>query len=190
MGHIIQQLDFSIKTSKEEIFAKCNEIAMDNSDCKGLPNNIDWRGDIIYETYEDAEKAIEKFDTNKFYYQVAVKYRDLRQEDIQKSLINLKEKKCIAYKEFNDLDKKVVVKSTTGRLKTCKHCESKIANKYICSNFCPVCKTDMRTETQLNKIKKAKEKCELLEKKELEERKRILKAKGEVRWLVKIEFHC
>ena len=168
MGHIIQQLDFPIKTSKEEIFTKCNEIAMDNGDCKGLPNNIDWRGDIIYETYEDAEKAIEKFDTNKFYYQVAVKYRDLRQENIPKSLTNLKTKKCIAYKEFNDLDKKVVIKSTTAKLKTCKHCESKIANKYICSNFCPVCKTDMRTETQLNKIKKAKEKCELLEKKELE----------------------
>lgn len=71
----------------------------------------------------------------------------------------------------------------------CKCCGSKIARKYLKNNFCPVCHSDLRPETTLNRIAALKAKADKLHDAVLKEETKIAKKNGNVRWLVKIEYH-
>ena len=55
------------------------------------------------------------------------------------------------------------------------------------SNFCPLCRADMRSETELHRIQRLREKAEDAEKKVIEAKRKS--KKGKVYWLVKIEWH-
>lgn len=67
--------------------------------------------------------------------------------------INL-EKRLSNIKEQLEEMEKPHCSTMTAKLITCRTCESKIAKKYIKTNYCPVCNNDMRTKSLIDKNNK------------------------------------
>lgn len=74
----------------------------------------------------------------------------------------------------------------------CKKCGSKLSLRYMKSNYCPLCKADLRPESKLASIKSVEDKIYKLAL-DIGKEERLLqkksKAKSTVRWLVKVEYH-
>ena len=80
----------------------------------------------------------------------------------------------------------------TSEFRGCKKCGSKISSAYIKSNYCPVCKEDLRPATTLETLKKYQEKISQLKKEIKEEEKKLQKKmekQATIKWLVKIEYN-
>lgn len=152
----------------------------------GLPNHIRWIEDGISDDYEDAEARIRKLD-NHCYDQLAVKYKHHKQ-CTTKRYQTLKDRFDVACKSLREKKEKVhySAKNVSSEFVGCKHCGSKLATKYIVSNCCPVCRADLRPASTLQGIERAEAKVEEIRKQMREEEK---KAKYEICWLVKIEYH-
>lgn len=151
-----------------------------------LPNSIRWIEDGISDTYDEAEKRINKLDRG-WYDQIAVKYKSYKPcktKKFEKLRERLREAVNAVYEKKSKIH--YSAKNVSSEFVGCKHCGSKIATKYIDSNLCPVCKTDLRPASVLQAIKKAEEKKDEIGKlMEAEEKK----GKYEVLWLLKIEYH-
>ena len=76
---------------------------------------------------------------------------------------------------------------SASTLTTDSKCGSRLKISYLTSNFCPVCKEDLRPEYILKSIRAADAKLESATKKLCDYIEKH--SKKEVRWLVKIEYH-
>ena len=197
MGHLTCLDVFSFKKTKKHIECCVNEVARKEGDYgTELSKPIRWYEDKIYNSKEEAEKAIRAKDKG-WYDQLAVLFRepvgDFRTKKI-KDMEKRIEREC---KKNSLLKEKMHFLNHKSNLITCKNCSSKISSKYLKrTNFCPVCSKDLRPISVQEKIKKNEEKINFLQK-ELrkmvkKERLKIFqnqKTKTEVFWLVKTEFH-
>ena len=189
MSHNIMHEDYDLKVNKKSVQKSWDNYVAHadyGEGASGLPNPIRWIENGISESYGDAMERIEKLD-NGWYDQIAVKYKDCK-PCTTKKYQTLKTRLNDATISYND--KAGIIHYGPGRVSSefigCKHCGSKIATKYINSNACPVCGEDLRPASTLQSIANAKKKVEELKKQLAEEEK---KAKYDVRWLVKIEYH-
>jgi transcription initiation factor IIE alpha subunit len=101
----------------------------------------------------------------------------------------LKEKIRETYKQYNTLNREVVVKSFKAQYVACKGCGSKLHKEHLNSNLCPLCRTDMRSETTQNKIKALYQKWQDLQVELRKEEETLATQKGVKKWLVKFEYH-
>ena len=71
----------------------------------------------------------------------------------------------------------------------CPKCESKLATKYLRSERCPLCSTELRAEYIINRLNKYDEDYKEME---LKYQKMIKERKGKckTKWLFKVEVHC
>ena len=158
----------------------------------GLYSPIRWI-DFICDSLEDAEKYIEEHD-NGWYDQLAVKYRQVPSSEIKSSkLTNLLKQLETARQRINNLSQMNYFENHKSAFLGCKTCLSKISQQYLTKRYyCPVCGNDMRSETHLERLKKAKENVSSVQNAIEEERKYLYKKsikKAELYWLVKIEYH-
>ena len=158
--------------------------------CSGLSQDIRWI-DYVCEDYDAAYKYIENHDRG-WYDQLAIKFKEYPELKYSKKYETLLNRLKEIQKRLDDLENKIHYARVTSKFVGCKKCGSKIASAYIKSNYCPICRLDLRPTTILEKIKGYKEKISQL-KKELEEEKHKMKKKIEkqatIKWLVKIEYH-
>ncbi len=192
MGHSINYLRVS---KKEEILPRCEEYAFVNTDREenhfgSYHGNLHIREDVsIQDDYETACKKINEIVGEKSYYDVAVRYYDTNKakktkkiETLEQRISNLLDKKSEYIKEHS-----VTLQQAT--LIGCKNCGSKIAKKFLHSEFCPVCRKDLRSETVIKRITKFDEDCKSL-RQTIAEEKRKKKTECPVMWAVKVEVHC
>lgn len=190
MGHSIHYGTYDENVNKKKVQKEWDEYAA-NEDwqegCSGLPNDIRWI-DYVCDSYDDAEEYIEKHDDG-WYDQLAVKYRSTV-KPTTKGYQNLIEKRKNIYKALQEKQNKIHYSSenTKSEYIGCKHCGSRIATKYIHSNSCPVCGTELRPVTTLNAIEASKKSLEEIDKK-IKEIEIKASKKAKIKWLVKIEFH-
>lgn len=167
-----------------------DEVARREGDYHSSLGAIDFRSNKCFDTYDEALEYIEGL--GGFYLQVAVKYKKVKDFKPSAKLTTLRERMAKARNEYYALNNKFHFADHKSETVGCKHCGSKIALKYLHSNHCPVCRTDMRPETIQNRIAALKAKEEELRKQEhelyLAEQKKQLKNAEEM-WLVKIEYH-
>ena len=193
MGHAINFNVFSVKESKEKIFDMVNEVAIEEGDYhSGLNKAIRWYDDKCFNSYEDAEAFINKKDDG-WYDQLAVKFKEDKKFKPSKVLEKLQERVLAEQEKYNALSYKSHFKNHSSALITCKNCTSKIATKYLKhTNYCPVCSSDLRPVSTLDKIRNAKNKldklCEQRNERERAERSKNID-KAETFWLVKTEYH-
>ena len=81
-----------------------------------------------------------------------------------------------------------VDKGAKSKFVSCKKCGSKIATGYLHSNYCPVCREDLRPKSLLDSIKSMHDRRDELDKKIREATIKASK-KAPLYWLVKIEYH-
>ena len=189
MSHNIRYEDYDLGINRKHV-----EESWDNyvahadygEGASGLPNPIRWIENGISESYNEAMARIEKLDDG-WYDQIAVKYKSYHPCKTKK-MDNLKLRLAEAEKSLREKAGKIhySTENVTSEFVGCKHCGSRIATKFIRSNVCPVCGADLRPASTLETIKRAEEKVKEIKRQMVEEEK---KAKYDVRWLVKIEYH-
>ena len=108
----------------------------------GLDKDIQWY-DHICDNYEEAEEFITQHDSG-WYDQLAVKYRTYPELSSKKmtDMKNRLEKAKARLDELNGFHFANAKSQYVG----CKKCGSKLSLRYMKSNYCPLCKSDLRPE--------------------------------------------
>lgn len=196
MGHEIMHFDYPENINKKEVEVGLNEYvshATWQEGGGGLYSPIKWI-DKTFDSYGEAREYIRKIDTYN-YDQLAVKYLEYPTLKYSKTYDVLKERVERLNSRYNELRNNIHYKGVKSALVTCRNCDSKIATKYIGQtvyNNCPICKADLRPQSTLDLIGKAKENADktskdlAIEEKKLREKQ---KKNAKTRWLVKIEYH-
>lgn len=204
MGHNIEYFSY-----KENVDKKKVQRDMDNyvahadwqEGCSGLYNNIRWI-DVVLNDYDEAMDYIEKHDRDN-YDQLAVKYYVYPPLVKSKTYETLKERAERLRARYNELKNNIHYKDVKAKFITCRFCDSKISVTVLADrlksyahwgnrNECPVCGRDLRPESTIELIEKARQNAEKAEK-DLRDEEKKLKAKqrknATIKWLVKIEYH-
>lgn len=186
--HNIEHYDYPEKVNKKTVQSELNDYVSyeTRGEGGGGIDPIRWN-DVVCKSYDDAIKWIESHDKG-WYDCLAVKYEEpIKSLTKSAKEAELEQKELEARKLYGDRSNALYPRTRTSEFIGCSKCGSRLANKYLNSNFCPVCRADLRPETTLNSIRAAKDKWERA--------KNALKdyqmnhGRKEVRWLVKIEYH-
>ena len=89
--------------------------------------------------------------------------------------------------------RKTNVKNFKAKLVTCPTCESKINKEYINNCTCPLCRTDLRSETTKKTIERYESNIEKLEEEIKKENKKLIKKvkdKAPIKYLLLFEEYC
>ena len=144
--------------------------------------------DKVMSDYDSAKQFLKDNDMG-WYDQLAVKYKSLPRNKTSKRLEELRQKRKELWKVFAENSNKVNATEFKAEFIGCKHCNSKINKVYIKSNYCPICNADMRSETTLKKIQATKIKLNNLDADIKEEERKLAEKHGDIKWLVKYEYH-
>ena len=191
--HHIMKLEYPYNMDKKKIQADCDKIAAEKCKGKGatgLYYPIRWLN-IICDSFAEVYEKINELDKRN-YDQLAVGYRVYHDLKPSKKMEELSEKVKNSRENYLKKNKNIHYKGVKSEFIGCKNCGSRICSKYINYNNCPICKADLRPQSTLDNIKAAYDAYKKYEKQLKEEEKKLQaknKAKSELRWLVKIEFH-
>lgn len=189
MGHAVEYYEYPVSVSKEKIQAELNRIARAEGDCHINLPTIHWYS-VICETEEEAEQYIEERD-KAFYGQYAVRYYKANKLSPTKQLEELKGKYSVLKLKYQKAISEIHCKNFKSQYISCKKCGSKLAVQYMCTNVCPLCRTDIRPQSVIDNIAKMSKQLTIYENKIKQiDRERQMKQKNrEVMWKVKIEYH-
>ena len=190
MGHCIEHYDYPDHMDKKAIENRLSAYVEQRCYQEGgQMTKIRWLDTKPFSCYDEAEQHLKRNDTG-WYDCLAVRYRQPKEES--DTLYQLKTQLSAAYKKFHDLSAHPHFAEVKAVFVTCKGCGSKISRIHLLKNAnpnsCPVCHADMRPKSTMDAIEKAEKQCKRIEVKVKEEEIRLAK-KGEIRWLVKIEYH-
>lgn len=197
--HACQILTFDSKDSKEKITKICDDWA--NANCDHLEVGTGYHGlDPITWTnriFDDEKSAMEYLDkTFGRYDETAVRFRRFPAIKPSKKITDLHERLVAAKARLFDLDNTDHYAGVSVKTIKCKTCGSTLATSYCGNTFhnnCPVCRSDLRPASKLERIAKAKQTVSDIEKTIREEE---IKARNKVRdksvlcWAVACEVHC
>ncbi len=191
MSHEIMHWTYPYNCDKRKVSAEIDEYVRKKcweEGSSGLYGCIRWIDSTTYNSYNAAVEAINSIDRNN-YDQLAVPFLELPHGVTSKKIESLKIKIKETYKQYNALNGEVAIKSFKAQYVACKGCGSKLNKDRLNSNFCPLCRTDMRSETTQNKIKALYQKWQDLQVELRKEEETLATKKGVKKWVVKFEYH-
>ena len=170
MGHQIEYYSTKVTTEKNlKLFiSRITGNAYDPRESGGYHGNLTIHRNEIYKNYEEAVEAIKKYDSG-WYSDHIVMYYDISAKGRAK--VTEWEKKRDDFIETHSIHRRSSI--YIG----CPECGSKLYLGYIKGEKCPLCNTDLRPKSTIEKIK-------WYDKKTKECRKNKEKC-----WLAKIEWH-
>ena len=184
--HNIGYLVCDEKENRKSILAEISEIAREGGD--GYHSGVKFHDNIPpFETKEEARDFIKKKD-NGWYDDHAVRFYDYSGATKTAKIKTYEEKIAQLTAEQMKYRDEHSVHNFKAKHIGCMKCGSKLNKDYIVGERCPLCHTDLRSETTLKKMEWYKnKKNEYAERIEAEERKQ--KSKAKIKWLVKYEYH-
>lgn len=179
--------------TKEQIIRAAEEFAYYNTDRQENYNGS-YHGDLTFKniTFEDIEEAKEYLEkSHERYRDIAVQYKaysKVSNKSIEKQEKRIKE----LSEDLQSFSSKPHFANHSSKLVSCKHCESKINSEFLKhTNFCPVCRKDLRPQSTLDRIKSKQDKITELNKKLKLDKKNVQKkAKYKVKWAALVSVHC
>lgn len=189
MSHNIEYFEYPYGISRDKVKKELDAYVAHadwQEGCSGLNNPIRWINGKTYDTYEEAEAAIKRYD-NGWYDNVAVPYYRTGEMQADAKYNELSKKSDDLRKEFDQRMAKLYPATLTSDFIGCKNCGSRLSRKHLHTNFCPVCEKDLRPEYMLKSIEAARSRMNKATDAAAEYLRK--KAKKEVWWLVKIEYH-
>lgn len=191
MSHNINYCSYPENCNRRQLQADCDEVAIHEDwqeGCSGV-SPIRWLDNVgVCEDRDSAQAYIDKVDKG-WYDCLAVRYKSPKGELKSKTLDTLEARQTEAYKKYTSLENKLHFEGVKSSSVGCKNCGSKIATGYLKGNYCPVCRTDMRPQSTLDRIKSLKESYNSIRDKVTAERKKLTEKNYVVKWLVKYEYH-
>ena len=197
MSHVIQYHKLPKNASKKNFIADMNEIVQHEDYLEGgsyQASQLTWHDDKVYDSYDDAKQAIDGFIRDS-YDDHAVLYYDTDSIAIKPSK-TLETAKMKLDKLITERDKYVNENRVSHRSSEfigCTECGSKVNREYLKSDYCPVCKHDLRSKSTLNRIASFDKRINTA-RTEVSKIEHALKLKNikkaKVCWLVKTEYHC
>lgn len=172
MGHQINHYTTKATTEKnlKSWISRITDCAYDPQENSCYHGNLTIHENKVYKDYDEALAAIEKYD-NGWYDDHIVKYYGLSDEG-RKKVQEWNEKRDV-YIEAHSIHKR------TSKFIGCPECGSKLNLGYIRGEKCPLCGTDLRPDSTIEKVKWYDGKVKECAKKYRQEF-----------WLAKIEYHC
>lgn len=195
MSHEIRWADYPLNVDKQHVQSQWNHVAQCEDyqeGCSGI-SNIRWN-EHVCNTREDAEYWINVHDKG-WYDCLACMYKVPKEVKPTESLLSMRKLLEKYAQRYHELNTQLFCEGFKSALYTCKGCNSKLAVKFLKRNICPVCGSDLRSDTLLKQIASARERVTNQQKAVADEEKRLrdkqtkANEKAEIRWLVKIEYH-
>lgn len=143
----------------------------------------------IFDSREEAENYINNH-SEEFYrrFNVGVKYKNYDNIKPTKNMQNLERRISETEKKMKDYEKAHSVSTFKAEFVGCPDCKSKLKRDLLKSEKCPVCGTDMRSNTTITTLDNYKKKIKELKKQYTEEQKKM-KNKAEIYWLVSAQCY-
>lgn len=184
--HNIHYVDYDEKTKKSEIMEDIEEMAAEDGD--GYCSRMTWHITVPpFETREEAKRFIEQNDKG-WYDDHAVRYKDYSSATKTAKIIEYENKIDELQKAKRAYFEAHSIHSFQAKHIGCPKCESRLNKEYIVGNSCPLCRTDLRSKTTIDKLNWYEQKiADYRERIEAEKRKQSKNCK--VMWLVKYEYH-
>lgn len=182
--HNIGYSSYPEKCNRKEVLGIIQDIAEEDGDgYHGAPR---WHDEVApLANRDEAQKWIQAHDKG-WYDDHAVRYYDYSRLKDTKKIAELKQKAQDITRKKADYTVEHSVKKLKATLITCPSCGSKLSREHLRSEKCPLCGTDLRSKTTLETIAN-------YERRRTENGQNIMKeqqkGKGEVRWLIKYEYH-
>ena len=188
MGHNIDYRSYPEAVSRVKVKNELDHfVSMEDwqEGCSGLYNPIRWIETVICDDYEKAIEYIANADRGD-YDNVAVRYYNFLPY-FDKKVEELEAKKDSAYKKYREVEGIIYPKTVKAAYITCKVCGSKLSRARLTGNNCPLCRNNLCPDSHKGKVKAAKDRF-IKASDNLRKYKRS-KAKKEILWLVKFEYH-
>ena len=159
----------------------------------GLPRRLRWYdNDPPFDTFEEADNFIELtyVDEDK-YACVAVKFYEADPEALKtdKQYMDLLAKKASLKQKYDSIENALYVKGLKAKTVTCKKCGCGIPTAWWNSNFCPVCRFDLRPENLKKIIAKGWTDIMRLDNRLIERRNAIAKKSRRGSWLIRFVYY-
>lgn len=188
MSHAVKYADYPDEVEKKHVQQMWDHTAAcegRGEGSHGLPGPIEWLPDIC-DSYSAAEELIQRLDSGHQYRQLAVRYRvppDKAPQYLVDARLALGQCR-MRHNEVNGFHFATAKAAFIG----CKSCGSKLSRAYLHSNFCPVCRADLRPSSKQEEVQRSQQAIMKAEKR-LEDAEKRAAANGPLRWLVKVEYH-
>lgn len=196
MGHAIEYFEVD---KKSEIMPTAIDFASYSVDRQENPTGS-YHGNMhivdngrIFNSRSEAERYIENYVRDKWYYDMAVQYREPTEFKPSAKTNALRQKSVELNQKLRDYRDAHSVHLRKSEFIGCPDCGSKLANKRFGGEFCPVCRADLRPKTTIETIQRYEKDIRLNHKayEDSYEADTVKQAKnGKIRWLVKVEVHC
>ncbi len=191
MGGCISHL---VCRRKEDILAGCEDFAFCNVDREENPSGS-YHGNMNILTYEpvkaDYDEACEFLDAKadgKFYQDYAVRFYNTDKVKKSKKVENLEERVKTMWTKRREYEAAHSVTLHKSELIGCKKCNSKLAIKYLRTEKCPVCCSDLRADYILERLDKFGRDIKDLEK-QIRTEKQKAKEKAPIEWCFRVSVH-
>lgn len=182
--HNILYRTFGEKTPRNEITRTVLRIVQSNGDRYGT-ESVNFY-DRVFNNEDEAREWIDKNDG--FYKGIAVKVYDFSAVKNTQKIDDLQARIAENERKRSEYIKAHSVKSFKSQFIGCQCCGSKLNKDRLRNDRCPLCLTDLRAESTLERIKSFDAKRKDLEAKIAIERQKQ-KDKAQIVWLVKFEYH-
>lgn len=198
--HEVHQESFSSNLAEGEVISVIETVVHNSGDFYGTEkDDITIRRDIVFDSFEKANAWINSMPCSNYegylckYYEYPT---DATRSD--KRVIEANAKVNELYREFEDYKFANSFMATHNHeFVTCPNCHSKIHREssmrygYCDKNTCPVCRKDMRSQTELKRIKAKEDKLEKARIAAREVTMKVAKEKAtpEIRWLASYSYH-
>lgn len=198
MGHAINYAVYERNVSRKAVLAEIQEEVMHEDWQEGgwYPDSqLKWHEDHVFETREDAERFLERYEGE--YDDHAVLFRNTDRITLKKSAeeTKLEERLNRLKAELSAIEGGAAISNRKSAFIGCPSCGSKLERVGLYRKFgnvCPICSTDLRSKTDRNRVAAKKKGIREIEKR-LEQKRYEMKVKASrsapICWLVKYEYH-
>jgi len=192
--HAIEYVTVKRNCDKAKVEAEIDHrVSMENwEEGGGLYKGIRWLEGTVYPNVEEAERALEELDRGS-YDNLAVLFRDVRGAKETAKMKKIAEQKESTMRARDSYAESQSVHNRKSDTITCPKCKSRLALAYLRGEHCPLCNTELRSNTFVLRMEKYDDKLKELDKKYKEEKRKAekkIEKKAEIKWRIKYEYHC
>lgn len=187
MGHCIMHNTYPASWTLKQVTDDVVDYVRHSGDRYGT-DSVRMPTDKVFDTSDEAEAYIEKVDRHD-YDGIAVKYLDFTGVEDSPKIKELRAKIAETVQKQKDYIEAHSVKKQKAAFIGCPSCGSKLNKEKLRGERCPLCNTDLRAASTLERIASFHTKVEEYDKKITQERLKQ-KKKAKTMWLVKFEYHC